>query len=258
MSESYNQYGNSARQKDDLIGLFTKMVKRGVIPDMKPIAQIRSENFAQAIEDHCEGKQTIAADRLGYSTPSLVSRMVSGSKSIGSAAARKIENVFGLPEYWMDTDHERAPQPFDQNVISAPPDTRRIPVLSYVQAGQMTEMRSPFSTGDVFEYLMTDLDLSEYAFGLVIRGDSMTPEFNEGDRALFDPALQPRPGDFVVAKNGDEEATFKKYRPRGTSVTGQEVFELAPLNDDYPTLRSDTQQLTIIGVMVEHRRYRRK
>ncbi|MGI4859741.1 MAG: LexA family protein, partial [Janthinobacterium lividum] len=66
------------------------------------------------------------------------------------------------------------------------------------------------------------------------------------------------PGDFVVAKNGSQDATFKKYRPRGVSLTGQEVFELAPLNDDYPTLRSDTEPLQIIGVMVEHRRYRKK
>ncbi|WP_429499474.1 LexA family protein [Robbsia andropogonis] len=189
---------------------------------------------------------------------------IESSRNQGSKHLVALARALNVEPEWLDNGTgdvggDLGPaKAFDKNVAPAPPDTRRIPVLSYVQAGQMTEMRSPFSTGDVFEYLMTDLDLSEYAFGLVIRGDSMTPEFNEGDRALFDPALQPRPGDFVVAKNGDEEATFKKYRPRGTSVTGQEVFELAPLNDDYPTMRSDTEQLTIIGVMVEHRRYRRR
>jgi len=39
---------------------------------------------------------------------------------------------------------------------------------------------------------------------------------------------------------------------------GNTVFELVPLNDDYATLRSDTDHLVVIGVMVEHRkRYRR-
>jgi len=149
-------------------------------------------------------------------------------------------------------------KPFDRNVVPAEIGRRRIPVISYVQAGRMTEMRTPFSAGDVFEYLMTDLDLSDRAFALEIRGKSMEPDFREGDHALFDPELQPRPGDYVVAKNGKEEATFKKYRPRGTTQTGQEIFELSPLNDDFPTIRSDSQQITIIAVLVEHRRYLRR
>lgn len=85
----------------------------------------------------------------------------------------------------------------------------------------------------------------------------MLPEFRPGDRVVIDPSMAPNPGDFVVAKNGHEEATFKKYRPRGRNADGVEVFELVPLNDDYPTLRSDVENLRVIGVMVEHRkRYR--
>ncbi|KKB61559.1 hypothetical protein WM40_22560 [Robbsia andropogonis] len=151
-----------------------------------------------------------------------------------------------------------APSPFDRNVVPAEIGRRKIPVISYVQAGRMTEMRTPFSPSDVFEYLMTDLDLSDRAFALEIRGKSMEPEFREGDHAIFEPAVPARPGDYVVAKNGGDEATFKKYRPRGISATGQEIFELSPLNDDFPTLRSDTQQLTVIAVLVEHRRYIRR
>jgi len=260
MNESYNPFGNSSSAKDDLIGLFTNMVTRGVIRDMKPIEQIRAENFVRAIDDKCEGRQTLAAERLGYSTPSLVSRMATGKKSIGTGTARKVEETLGLPKFWMDADHDvlGALPAFDRNVAPAEIGQRKIPVISYVQAGLMTEIRDPFSTGDVFEYVLTDLDLSSAAFALTIRGESMTTEFNEGDKVLIDPAIQPRPGDYVVAKNGAEEATFKKYRPRGTATNGQEIYELAPLNDDYPTMRSDSQQLQIIGVMVEHRRYRRK
>ena len=50
-------------------------------------------------------------------------------------------------------------------------------------------------------------------------------------------------GDYVVAKNGAEEATFKKYRVRGQDEKGRTIFELIPLNDDYETMRSDQQPI---------------
>lgn len=135
---------------------------------------------------------------------------------------------------------------------------REIPVISYVQAGMMTEAVDPFSLGDGFETITTDLDLSGGAFGLIIKGPSMEPEFKEGDKVIIDPAIAPQPGDFVVAKNSHEEATFKKYRPRGTSERGDMIFELVPLNDDFAMLHSERDHLHIIGVMVEHRKYRRR
>ncbi|WP_391540669.1 LexA family protein [Lonepinella koalarum] len=61
-----------------------------------------------------------------------------------------------------------------------------------------------------FEYILTDLDVSENAFALKIKGDSMEPDFIEGDVIIVDPKIQPHAGEFVVAVNGDYEATFKK------------------------------------------------
>lgn len=144
------------------------------------------------------------------------------------------------------------------NVAPADIGQRRVPLISSVQAGMMTEAVTPFPPGAAFEYLLTDLDLSDHAFALEIEGNSMEPEFRAGDRIIVDPALQAQPGDFVVAKNGREEATFKKYRPRGIGAAGREIFELIPLNPDYPTINSEHEPARIIGVMVEHRRYRRR
>ncbi|SUA93122.1 LexA repressor [Pandoraea pulmonicola] len=86
----------------------------------------------------------------------------------------------------------------------------------------------------------------------------MEPQFREGDRLIVDPAITPRPGDFVIAKNGHEEATFKKYRPRGINALGADVFELVPLNPDYPTINSEHEKVVIIGVVVEHRQVLRR
>ncbi len=148
---------------------------------------------------------------------------------------------------------------FEVNVVPAVTGARAIPVISAIQAGALKEIADPYSPGAGTDIIYTDNDLSKWAFALEINGDSMLPEFRQGDRVIIDPELSPNPGDFVVAKNGEQEATFKKYRPRGVDSAGNDIFELAPLNDDYPTLRSDVQHLLIIGVMVEHRKkYRRK
>ncbi|OUE48310.1 hypothetical protein BZY94_01030 [Burkholderia territorii] len=67
---------------------------------------MRRANFITAINERCGGSQTEAAEKLGYSTPSLVNRYVTGAKDIGKNGARKMEQVLGYQEFWMDTDHE--------------------------------------------------------------------------------------------------------------------------------------------------------
>lgn len=144
------------------------------------------------------------------------------------------------------------------NVDPAPLGTRRIPLIDYVQAGHMAEVCNPYAVGDAAEWLMTESELSANAFALRIKGDSMLPDFSEGDVVIIDPEVNPYPGCFVVAKNGENEATFKKYRPRGMNERGVDVFELVPLNEDYPSIRSDLVAVHIIGTMVEHRRFFRR
>jgi SOS-response transcriptional repressor LexA len=145
-----------------------------------------------------------------------------------------------------------------QAVSAASARTRHVPLVSHVQAGRMTEAVDPFPPGGAHEHLPTDRMLSEHAFALEIDGLSMAPEFVPGDRILVDPAITPRPGDYVVAKNSRDETTFKKYRVRGIDADGRDVFELVPLNPDYPTVSSEREPMRIIGVMVEHRRYRNR
>lgn len=113
-------------------------------------------------------------------------------------------------------------------------------------------MENPYEPGDGYAVEYTeDMKLSRWAFCLDVEGMSMSPRFQPGDRLFVDPDRAPGPGNFVVARNGSNQATFKKYRPRGIDANGHEIFELVPLNDDFPTLRSDTEQLYVIGVVTE-------
>lgn len=159
------------------------------------------------------------------------------------------------------TDVRRAPgheMIETSNVAPSAIGIRRVPLISHIQAGLWCEVVDSFLPGDANDWLLTDMDLSSSAFALEIKGLSMLPEFNPGDRVIIDPEVAPLPGDFVAAKNGEEEATFKKYRPRGMDAHGNTIFELVPLNEDFPSMRSDITPIKIVGTMVEHRKYRKR
>lgn len=147
---------------------------------------------------------------------------------------------------------------FDQNVKPVPLGTRAIPVISAIQAGAMREITMPYAAGDGYATIYVDDTYSQWAFGLEIEGDSMLPKFEPGDIVIIEPEWTPRPGEYVAAKNGKQEATFKKYRQRGTDADGNDIFELVPLNENYPIVRSDETPLAIIGVMAEYRQKARK
>ena len=147
---------------------------------------------------------------------------------------------------------------FDQNARPVPLGTRAIPVISAIQAGAMREITVPYAVGDGYATIYVDDSYSQWAFGLEIDGNSMAPDYLPGDIVIIEPEWSPRPGDCVAARNGKQEATFKKYRLRGSNADGNDIFELVPINDNYPTVRSDETPLTIIGVMAELRRKTRR
>ncbi|GAA4493592.1 hypothetical protein GCM10023095_04100 [Pseudaeromonas paramecii] len=158
-------------------------------------------------------------------------------------------------------DDRNATVSIDGNVSTVEPvpiGTTRIPVIDYVQAGCWTEACGHTLADGSIETILTDLELGSRAFALRVKGDSMAPDIIEGDVVVVDPDVSPQPGDIVVAKNGSHEATIKQYRPRGYNAEGKEWFELVPRNEVYAPMRSDVCSITIIGVMVEHRRYRRR
>ncbi|WP_354676774.1 S24 family peptidase [Cupriavidus plantarum] len=86
---------------------------------MKSVKEIRREKLATAIQEKCEGNQSRAAEALGYSTASLVNRYLSGGKDIGDKTARKIEETFGYPTYWMDSDAAPSAPPVPVSVRPA-------------------------------------------------------------------------------------------------------------------------------------------
>lgn len=221
------------------------------------MAMTLAERIREAIQ-HSGKTQAQIATETGKS-PGAVTQWLDGStKSLRADTAAALERATGYNAAWLVTGKGSKQAANVSNVAPAPIGGRSIPLINYVQAGAWTDVVDNYQPGDADEFLLTDLELSSNAFALEIKGDSMLPEFKPGDRVIIDPSVSPQPGDYVVAKNGEDEATFKKYRPRGVNERGDLVFELVPLNEDYPSMRSDVTPIRIVGTMVEHRKYRRR
>lgn len=202
------------------------------------------------------------AEIAGVSSSAVTQWKDGPTKSLKTAPAVKLATATGFSAMWIATGtgpEKSGIAPFDANAKPVPLGMRPYPVISCVQAGMLKEIAVPYGPGDGFDVEFGDDDTSKWSFFLEIEGDSMLPDFRPGDRVLIDPEVTPRPGDFVAARNTKQEATFKKYRVRGIDELGAEIFELVPLNDNYPVLRSDEHHLVVIGTMIEHRRkFRRK
>lgn len=127
---------------------------------------------------------------------------------------------------------------------------KQIPLISYVHAGALTDV------GDLIpdEYIEAFGDHPDGCFALKVDGDSMTPVFDEGDYVVVDPTRSPKVGCYVVARSwldSMNEATLKQYFVTDFDEEGRTVFELRPLNNNYPTMHSARHKLQIIGVVAE-------
>ena len=219
---------------------------------MKDENEVRGERL-KTLREKAGLSQAALAEKCGWASQSRVGNYEKGVRKIGADDAAILAAALGVHPAEILFGLEPV-----NNVIPAPIGLRQIPIISYVQAGCWTESCECRAVDGSIETINTDLDLGSMAFALSVRGDSMAPEILEGDVVVIDPDVDPLPGDIVAAKNGSHEATIKQYRPRGYNAEGKEWFELVPKNEVYPSMRSDVCQITIIGVMMEHRRDRRR
>lgn len=111
----------------------------------------------------------------------------------------------------------------------------RVPLINKVAAGyptEFTDLGYPVAVAD--EYVRCgELDDPD-AFAARIVGDSMAPQYAEGDIVVFSPARAVRDGsDCFVRLEPDHETTFKRVRFE-RSNDGAELIRLEPLNPAYP------------------------
>ena len=180
-------------------------------------------------------------------------------RGISKQGMLKAQEVIGCSALWLETGSG----PMSLNVLCNSTQlfskTNQIPLIRPDQALMVSSKASAPALGDPLGWLFTHSQLSSRAYALEVTGNSMQPVFQEGDWIILDPMAVPEPGDFVVAKYGEKkELIFRKYRPKGLDTSGQMSFELVPLNEDFPSLRSNIVPIEIIGTLIEHRIFTRK
>lgn len=126
------------------------------------------------------------------------------------------------------------------NVSPGPKITGMVPILNKVNAGMYREIID--SEPDGIEHVASAVPTKRYTFALRVEGDSMEPKFPEGMVLIVEPEADPLPNDYVIAVNGDNEATFKQLIKDGGE------WMLKPLNPRYPIKPLGTAK--VIGVII--------
>lgn len=143
----------------------------------------------------------------------------------------------------------------DKSKIIHTKNTYSIPIYGTIPAGIPMEMIE-----DIIDYEELSPNMftgdKEY-FGLKIKGDSMSPDYLDGDVIILQKADDCENGeDCVVSINGTE-ATFKRVRKNKTGIS------LYPLNNkysprDYTNEEIESLPVKILGVFEELRRKKKK
>lgn len=175
-------------------------------------------------------------------TPESVRRQVTSSRQ----AARRLRELLASTQSKQDAldrafgsgELRRLVEDLDPTmsrgleVVSLP---REVPVINRVKAGyptEFTDLGYPARVAD--EYVrVPDLEDAD-AFGARVVGDSMEPDYREGDVVVFSPKAAVSSGsDCFVRLEPDQESTFKRVYFE-QDPNGRELIRLQPLNNSYP------------------------
>lgn len=186
-------------------------------------------------------------------------------RQIGEKLARALEEKLALPRYSLDerpvtksklTAREGSTSYLQTQLIApgaaAPHVGTKVPVLQWEQLNQMLlqpndEIRPGTPLLDTFA-----IHTAAAKF-IAMPDDSMEPVYSAGDHILFDPAEAPHAGDTVLVRLSTGEHLVRVFKPKTAHQ-----WEAAPINTNYQPLTSSDDNATVVAVMVEHRRYRRR
>lgn len=192
----------------------------------------------------------IAMDKAGYPLRGRA-RVMSKEFNISDKGAGKWLNGDAIPETskipliaqflkvnseWLlsgsgDIDISRNKNTFDNNIdIEDKIEIygKLIPVISWVAAGTWTSIDAVPVGTQFDEWLPPNPKCGKNGYGLIVRGESMSPKFEPNDRIYVNPDFQVsdlKTGDLVIVScEGEKEATFKKL------VMETDGMYLEPLN----------------------------
>ena len=193
-------------------------------------------------------------------SPTTVWRWISRGKHekpIGEKVAREIEQQLNLPAYWLDgVAQVMLPSLAGVDVLSTKAhqlQLRAVPLLSAETALKYFTGQSAATAERIGVVYSSKEDAGPNTVALLVRLAANEPEYTVGDRIFVDPDVLPAPGDMVLALVNGIELVLRKLRM--LTADGKR-FELLARDPNFPAISSDTDQVRICGVCIEHHRYR--
>lgn len=191
------------------------MVRMGAL--LKGLANME---IGQAIRDARKAKKMTLEElaHLAGTDSGNLSRLERGKQGASQDLLVKILDVLGLP-----LSSAIAAGSMRSNVENAHVLPSSVPVISWVQAGQWTEVMTSFTAVDAEDWVSCPVAHGPRTFVLRVRGESMfnphaRRSFREGDLIYVDPDKQAENGALVIAQiDGGSEATFKQLVIEGES-----------------------------------------
>lgn len=189
-------------------------------------------NRLKELREKKELLQSDVAKFLGISSPAY-SYYEANKRNMPAETAIKLSKFFNVSvDYLLGVDTT---------------NKRLLPVLGTVKAGY-----NYLAEENIIDYIEPNMNITDHAnyFGLIVKGDSMAPFFDEGDYLI----VHKTDGDFnsndigIVLINGDE-ATVKKV------VKTNEGIELHAFNPYYPVKKYTYEEMQnlpvrVIGVVI--------
>lgn len=177
-----------------------------------------------------EMSQKALADRLGVGTSS-VSNWCLGIKTPRMDKVDMMCEVFGCDR------SDLMEMPKNEQEVK----TESIPVFSYVSAG-----RGVFASDNIDRYIAIPSSLKRHDdyFGLKVRGDSMSPDIQNGDTLIIRKQSTASDGDIVIALVNGDEGYVKKFVPFKGGIT------LVSTNPAYKPMIFTTEEIDSVPVKI--------
>ena len=141
---------------------------------MTDSTETRKNVLRKFLQEHGGFARVVERYGLTQSQASYLSQLTAqdSTASFGERAAKNWEERLKIQDgRLVNAGHTST----STNVAPATMGGRRVPVISAIQAGMWAEIVDNFQPGDAGGWLLTDIDLSDSAFALDIRGNSMEP-----------------------------------------------------------------------------------
>lgn len=209
-----------------------------------------NDTFGERIKQarkHADLTQKELADKTGISQ-TAVHKLECG-RSASSRRAVTIALTCGVDPIWLDTGRGEMALPGAAaygeggKADRAYPLIARVPLISWDALAKYSGESEENFKPETKSWIPVAPKASERSFALKVPDDSMEPEFSEGEIIIIDPMMMGSHNQFLVAREGSNRPTFKRFIDHG----GQKY--LKPLNNRYPMIEVKGE-LKVCGVVV--------